>query len=734
MRMIEKIKQYFQKKNLTTMNNRKKVGIILFTTSIGLFFLFAARLSYIVLVGKVAGTSLEEKTAALYQGSEVVKAKRGTIYDRNGEPIAEDATSYSLYAILDKSYVNGKKELFAKEENFDKLADIASKVLKGQIKKDTFVKTLKNGIENDKYQVTIPNARNITLQQKQEIEKQMAQQKIAGLYFEAHPSRIYPNGTFASHLVGYADTQVKDNKEELEGQIGIEKAYDDLLKGKDGEIVYQKDNFQNPLPGTVAELKPAEDGQDIYLTLDSRLQSYLETLMDEAVKKEQMENLTAVLMEAKTGEIVAMSQRPTFNPETKEEFSDKDFTWLNLFAEDTYEPGSTMKILTVAGAMDQGVFDPNETYKSGSIDIVDATINDWDYGARGILNMRQALSWSSNVGMVKLEQKMPDRWQRYLQEFGFGRSTYSGLLGEKQGTLPEDNIVSKAMSAFGQAVGVTQMQMLQAFTSISNDGEMLKPEFIKKIVNPDTKEEVINQPEVVGHPVTAQSAQTVREYMRDTVEDPDYGTAYNQYQVPGYHVSVKTGTAQIAQDGGYLTGESDYVYSSVAMVPTEQPKYVLYVTMKRPKEVNTEIIPGIANPLLKRAMDLYDIDLDEPSETSSEKVTVQDYRNLETDAAAQDAQRRSLSPVVIGEGDKIEKQSIKNGQRVLPSEKLLLLTNGKRYMPDTTGWSKADLIKFGELLDIDVKFEGDGFCVDQSLPVYELINGDSITFTLSENE
>jgi Cell division protein FtsI/penicillin-binding protein 2 len=562
----------------------------------------------------------------------------------------------------------------------------------------------------------------------------MKKKKVAGLEFDEHPARIYPNGTFASHLVGYADIQVKNDQEELVGQLGIEKAYDDVLSGKDGEITYQKDNFQNPLPGTVAELKPAEDGQDIYLTIDSRLQSYLETLMDEAVKKEDMEDLTAVLMEAKTGEIVAMSQRPTFNPETKEEFSDPDFTWLNLAAEDTYEPGSTMKILTVASAMDQGVFDPNETYKGGSIDVVDATINDWDYGARGILNMRQALSWSSNVGMVKLEQKMPDRWQRYLQEFGFGRSTYSGLLGEKQGTLPEDNIVSKAMSAFGQAVGVTQLQMLQAFTAISNDGEMLKPSFIKKTVNPDTQEEVVNQPEVVGHPVTAESAQTVREYMRDTVEDPDYGTAFGQYEVPNYHVSVKTGTAQIAENGGYLTGESDYIYSSVAMVPTEQPKYVLYITMKRPKEVNTEIIPGIANPLLKRAMDLYDIDLEETTEPSTEKVTVQDYRHLETDAAAQDAQRRSLSPVVIGDGDKVEKQSIKNGQRVLPSEKLLLLTNGKHYMPDTSGWSKADLIKFGELLGIDVNFEGDGFCVDQSLPVYEPITDDAITFTLSENE
>ncbi|MGX7195598.1 penicillin-binding transpeptidase domain-containing protein [Enterococcus olivae] len=741
MRMIEKMKQYFKKKNLSTMNNRKKVGIILFATSIGLFFLFATRLSYIVLVGKVGKTSLETKTQSLYQGSQVVKAKRGTIYDRNGVPIAEDATSYSMYAVLDESYVSGKDEegndikLYAEPENFDALAEIASTVLDGKISKKRMLEVLKQGIKNGAWQVDIPNGRNITLQERQAINDAMEKEGITGLYFNEHPSRIYPNGTFSSHLIGYADIQVEDNQEELNGVIGLEQVYNDVLKGKDGQVIFQKDNYQNPLPGTTAELEPAEDGQDIYVTLDSRLQSYLETLMTDAWEEAESENLTAVLMEAKTGEIVAMSQRPTFDPETKEEFGDEDFTWFNLFVEDQYEPGSTIKILTVASAIDQGVFDPNETYEGGTIDVADTTIRDWDRGGRGTLTMRQALSWSSNVGMVKLEQRMPERWQRYLQEFGFGRSTYSGLYGETKGTLPEDNVVSQTMSAFGQAIGVSQFQMLQAFTAVSNDGVMVKPQVIKKIVDPTSSDEVVSQPEVVGHPITAESAQTVREYMRDTVEDSGYGTAYGQYDVPGYHIAAKTGTAQISQDGGYLTGASDFIYSSVTMLPAEDPKYVLYVTMKRPKEANSTIIPSIANPLLKRAMDLYDVDLVEDSGVATtEKVVVQDYRNLETDAAAQDVQRSGLTPIVIGDGAKVTKQSIKNGQRLLPSEKLILLTDSQnRYMPDTTGWSKADLIKFGELLEVDVKFEGEGFCVEQSLAPYDLLTGEELTFTLKEN-
>ncbi len=743
MHIIEKIKrylnkQYFKKKNLSTLNNRKKVGIILFTTSIGLFFLFVTRLSYIVIVGDIAGTSLEEKTQALYQGSQVVQAKRGTIYDRNGIPIAEDATSYSLYAILDESYRTGKTILYAEEKNFDQLATIVSNVLRGKVKKATVKRVLTNGLKDESFQVDIPNGKNITLQEKQAIEKAMADREIAGLYFVEHPSRIYPNGVFASHLIGYADIQVnkKAKQEEVVGRMGLEQLYDDVLKGKDGKVTFQKDSFGNPLPATIAELKPAEDGQDIYTTLDSRLQSYLETLMTQAAKEIKAEDLTAVLMEAKTGEIVAMSQRPSFNPETKEEFSEDDFLWFNLFVEDNYEPGSTMKILTVASAIDQEVFNPNETFLSGEMKLIDATIRDWDLGKKGMLTMRQALSWSSNVGMVKLEQQMPDEWQSYLKKFGFGKSTNSGLIGETKGTLPEDNIVSQAMSAYGQAIGVSQFQMLQAFTAISNDGEMLKPQYLKKIVDPKTGEETVTKKKVIGHPLTAYSAQTVREYMRDTVEDENYGTAYDLYEVPGYHLSVKTGTAEIAKDGRYLTGADNYLYSSVSMLPTEDPKYVLYVTMKRPERQDSTIIPGIANPLLKRAMDLYDVEIEDDETDSTEEVTIEDYRNLETTVAVQDAEDRGLSPIVIGNGDKVVKQSIENGSQVMPSEKLLFLTNGKQpLMPDTLGWSTADLIKFGDMLDIEVKFDGDGYCVQQSLAPYEALNDTvtELTFKMKEN-
>ena len=719
-----------EKKNLNPMNNRKKVGIILFATSIGLFFLFAVRFSYIVIGGHVAGTSLAEKTKQLYQRSEVVKAKRGTIYDRNGVALAEDASSYSIKAILSKTYTSGDKKLYVEEKNFDKIAEILHKNL--SIDKKDALNILEDGAKKELYQVEFGSYGKIISQEtKQNIEADMKKEGVAGLYFVDHQARMYPNGVFSSHFIGYAVPDKDENG--LVGKLGLESAYNDILSGKDGKIIYQKDNFQNPLPGTVAEEEKAVDGQDIYTTLDSRLQSYLETLMDQVNEEYQPEELTAVLMKAKTGEILAMGQRPTFNPETMEGLTGKDAIWRNFLVQDSYEPGSTMKVFTTAAAIEEGEFNENETFQSGKIQVEDATINDHDFGEKGVLTMRQALSWSSNVGMVILEQRLGGRWYNYLQKLGFGQSTHSGLDDEVNGALPTSNIVDRAMSAYGQAVGVTNFQMMKAFTSIANNGTMIQPRYISKVVDPQTGEERTTQTEVLGQPFSKETTEKVREYMRDVVESENYGSAYGVYSVPGYNVSAKTGTAQIASDtGGYQTGDTAYLYSIVEMVPSEDPDYVLYLTMKHPKTYDRMALAKIANPLMKRAMDFKETEEDSDTETKTEKVSVADYRNLEADVAAADAQKSGLQPVVIGNGKKVQKQSTANGDQLISGEKLILYTGGDKLMPDVTGWSKADIMKLGKILGIEVSFDGDGYCVKQELAPYEKITEDKLSFTLEE--
>lgn len=730
MSLKNKFRRFMEKKNLNPMNNRKKVGIILFATSIGLFFLFAVRFSYIVIGGHVAGTSLAEKTKQLYQGSEVVKAKRGTIYDRNGVALAEDASSYSIKAILSKTYTSGDKKLYVEEKNFDKIAEILHKNL--SIDKKDALNILEDGAKKELYQVEFGSyGKNISQETKQNIEADMKKEGVAGLYFVDHQARMYPNGVFSSHFIGYAVPDKDENG--LVGKLGLESAYNDILSGKDGKIIYQKDNFQTPLPGTVAEEEKAVDGQDIYTTLDSRLQSYLETLMDQVNEEYQPEELTAVLMKAKTGEILAMGQRPTFNPETMEGLTGEDAIWRNFLVQDSYEPGSTMKVFTTAAAIEEGEFNENETFQSGKIQVEDATINDHDFGEKGVLTMRQALSWSSNVGMVILEQRLGGRWYNYLQKLGFGQSTHSGLDDEVNGALPTSNIVDRAMSAYGQAVGVTNFQMMKAFTSIANNGTMIQPRYISKVVDPQTGEERTTQTEVLGQPFSKETTEKVREYMRDVVESENYGSAYGVYSVPGYNVSAKTGTAQIASDtGGYQTGDTAYLYSIVEMVPSEDPDYVLYLTMKHPKTYDRMALAKIANPLMKRAMDFKETEEDTDTETKTEKVSVADYRNLEADVAAADAQKSGLQPVVIGNGKKVHKQSTANGDQLISGEKLILYTGGDKLMPDVTGWSKADIMKLGKILGIEVSFDGDGYCVKQELAPYEKITKEKLNFTLEE--
>jgi len=726
---FKRLKRKIRKKNLTPMNNRKKVGVILFATSIGLFFLFAVRMIYVVAGGHVAGTSLKAKTEELYHGGEEIKAKRGTIFDRNGEVIAEDATSYSIYAILSESYVKGNEKLYAQEKNFDDLASILNKYL--GIKEKSALKTLKSGLNSDGtskyYQVEFGNkGKNISEETKQNIEDAMKKDKVKGLYFTEHTDRMYPNGNFASHFIGYAQP---DKKESLVGMMGVEAAYDDVLKGKNGKIVYQKDENQRPIPGSVAEEKKAVNGEDIYTTLDAGLQSYLETLMDKVNSEAKPTEMTAMLMQAKTGDILAMSQRPTFNPETKEGLGEQD-AWRNFLVEDSYEPGSTMKVFTTSAAVNEGIFNENESYVSGKIQVADATINDWDLGKKGILTMRQALSWSSNVGMVKLEERLGDRWPEYVKRFGFGQSTYSGLPGETKGTLPTSNIVDQAMSSYGQAIGVTNFQMMRGFTAVANDGKMLQPHYIEKVSNPNTGKEIITKPEVVGEPITAETAQKVREYMRDTVESENYGSAYDQYKVPGYHISAKTGTAQIAEGGRYLTGDTSYIYSIALMIPSEDPEYILYLTMKQPQEKQEGILGEIANPLLSRVMEFQNTENDSSDEESNTKVTVEDYRNLSTSKAAADANKRGLTAVVVGDGDKVIQQSAKPGEKVMANEHLILLTDGKKEMPDVRGWSKADILKLTNLLDIEVSFKGDGYCTKQSIAPYAEVSKKKLKITL----
>lgn len=308
-------------------------------------------------------------------------------------------------------------------------------------------------------------------------------------------------------------------------------------------------------------------------------------------------------MEAKTGNILATSQRPSFELDTRKGLDDPETArWSNILVEDIYEPGSTMKSMMVASALEENKFNETEQFTSGTIKIDDTTISDWNNGVgEGDMTFRQGFAWSSNVGMVTLHERMPDLWQEYLKKFGFGQSTNFGLAGEAAGEIQNKTTVDRAMTSYGQGISVTHLQMLQAYTAIANGGKMLKPNIISKTVSADGEEKVI-QPEVVGTPISSETARKVLDYMKDVTVDPKYGMG-KEYAIEGLNVSAKTGTAEFFENGIYQ--QQEYLHSVVTITPTENPEYIFYMTLKRPVlqgvSANT-IISDVANKLVSRAM------------------------------------------------------------------------------------------------------------------------------------
>ncbi|MEO1771919.1 penicillin-binding transpeptidase domain-containing protein [Candidatus Enterococcus ferrettii] len=592
---MRRFKRFVKRQNQSnTIGNRKRVGFLLIVFSFLLFLICAFRISYVVISGQVAGVSLAERTEALYNGTEITFANRGQILDRSGNPLVVNSQQFDMYAILSPDYKEGDQPLYLAKENFQPAAEIISQFIDSST--EEVLAMLEKGITEDGeilFQVELGSAaKGLSLEQKTSIEQALTAKNISGIYFTAANSRSYVNGSFAAHLLGY--TTNEDGK--IVGSSGLEKTYEQVLAGTDGKIEYNKNAQGSPLPGTVKETQKVADGTDVTTTLSEPLQMQLEQLLTTADASAQAESLTGVLMNAKTGDILAMAQRPTFNPETMEGTEEKNFVWRNLFTEEQYEPGSTIKVGTLATAIDAGVFNPNEVIQAGQIKVEDTTINDHDLGQKGPLTMRQAFSWSSNVGMVELFNKMgATKWQEAMKQMGFGKATQSGL-DEAAGSLPSDNIVDLAMSAYGQAISVNQMQMLRVYSAIANKGVPVQPHVVADNSSEQSNEQMFS----------AEASQQVLNYMRDVVEDQNYGTAYGLYNLEGQAVSAKTGTAQIpAEDGsGYGVGTNEYLYSVGLVYPTEDPQYILYLTMKRPQNYSADILPNIANPLMASSMQL----------------------------------------------------------------------------------------------------------------------------------
>ncbi|WP_298826353.1 penicillin-binding transpeptidase domain-containing protein [uncultured Planococcus sp.] len=692
-------------------------AFLLFLLFAGLFFLLLTRIVTIQATGEVEGQELAAKAAAKYSQEEVLTAERGRIIDRNGEVIAEDTLTYKVVAVVDESATqkaSDPRHVVDIEETAGKLAGYLD------VSEESILKTLKSGKEKDRYQVEFGAAgREISHTQMLE----MKEAEIPGLLFVRDLKRLYPNGVFASHLIGYAmKEELKDGETKTTGRMGLESIHNDILTGKNGKIEFDTDKWGFLLPNSESAVTPAVDGSDVQLTLDKTLQNFLEDAMSGVQEEYDPTRMIAVIADPKTGEILAMSQRPTFNPNTREGLSDN---WLNESIELTIEPGSPMKMFTLAAAIEEGRWDPNATYNSGTYTLLDSTIGDHNSGRGwGTISYLEGFQRSSNVSMAYLLERLgADTFMTYVDAFGFGEQTGIDLPKEAKGTILNQYPINKLTTAYGQGSTVTPIQMIQAATAIANGGVMMKPYVIDQIKNSDTgKVTVKSEPEEAGQPISAETAEKVKEVLASTVTS-EVGSAQG-FALQDYTIAGKTGTAQVPKEGGgYLAGRNNYLFSFLGMAPADDPELLIYIGVQQPNlpadEYGSVPVAKIFTSVMENSLKYLNIEPENMAEATTRPVD--DYTGKSAAEASEALNGLGLEAVVSGDTDKVISQYPAAGDTVLEGGLVILKTEGKTTLPDFTGWSKRELLAYQSLSGLALEIAGQGYVLTQSIAEGEVI-------------
>lgn len=684
---------------------------ILFVIFSLLFFVLVYRFISIQLTGEVRGHVLATAAQQKYEKEKVIESRRGTIYDRNGEVIATDTNSYKLVAILDKKMTTNEKKprhVINPEKTARDLAKIIdmseSEIYERLTRKDLF-------------QVEFGKAgRDLTNQKKREIEEL----KLPGITFIKDTKRFYPNGVFASHLVGYVEKkEAGGNRTETVGMLGLEQSLDDILTGKNGKVKYESDIWGYILSGKTEQITPAENGRDVYLTIDKKIQTFLEDSMNKVESKYKPKKIIAVVADPKTGEILAMGQRPSFHPMSKEGIND---TWHNEVIENSFEPGSTMKIFTLGAAIEEGVFNQNASFQSGqyTVDNKSRPIRDWNDGRGwGTISYLEGVQRSSNVAFAKIvkEQLGFETYEKYLNRFGFDHPTGIELPKETGGKIVYNWPLEKITTGFGQGTAITPIQQVQAATAIANDGNMMEPHIISKVVDSD-HHKIVEQtePKIAGKPVSAKTAKEVREILGTVVTSPK-GTGYHYYNIEGYEIAGKTGTAQIPNPkGGYLKGRENYVFSFLGMAPKDDPKLVVYVAVQQPnmdfQTSGAQPVADIFNPVMKSSLQYLNID---PIKALQSHYDISpNVIGMTAEEGKKVLSSKGMNPIVIGQGNKIIKQIPESGSKLLAGERVVLRTDKDLTIPDMTGWSLRDVMKIAKAGNLKLNSVGKGYVVKQN--------------------
>ena len=684
--------------------NMSTIFIIIFV------FIFACLIIKLLYIGThhiyVGDNKLSVFANARDTRKKTLYAKRGTIYSKEGEVLAKDVNSYTVIAYLDPSRTKDPERPYHVVDK-EKTAELLSPLI--NMTKEKILKLLNSTYKScneDKtecvkkvpYQVELgPGGRGITELLKDQIEEL----DLPGIDFLSSTKRYYPNGDFLSYTLGYAKT---NSEGAYAGEMGLELYYNDDLTGTNGYIEYQSDLQGYQITSTPTIEKKSASGNDIYLTIDTNIQMFAEEAMS-TIEKGNPEWATIAIMNAKTGEILGIASTPSFNNNTLEIKS-----YYDPFSANLYEPGSVMKIFSFMAAMENGIYNGDEKFKSGQLKVDDAVIKDWNRVGWGNITYDQGFMGSSNVAASKLALTLGRaKLKDFYSNLGFGTKTGLPFPNESAGTINFKYNTEVASASYGQGITVNAMQILQALTTLSNNGTMIKPYIVSKIVNSETDETILeNERTEIRKVCSEETVNKLIKIMRGVVDGSAKMSTGTGYHIKGIDLVGKTGTAEIASPkGGYLRGDKNTLKSFAALFPGEDPEIIIYTAISKTSKSSTRK-KAIKN-LVKNVSTYLNIYGNKES-SESKSYTVESFINKDADSSALILENNNMESIIIGEGEKIIKQYPNKGVTLNVNNKVFLLTNDNKYkMPNIKGWSRNDVLTFAKLINLNVTFEGTGY-------------------------
>lgn len=667
--------------------------------------------------------------------NEKIIANRGYIYDRNKEIVAQDIEAFDLVAVVNKKRVNATSTP-AHVENVDETCEKIAPIL--NCSADDLKPFLNNAIKNKVYQTEFGSfGKGLSAQQKEDIENL----NLAGLEFNKSASRVYPTGTFASQMVGYA--QYNYDADRIKGVMGMENIFDDTLKGKDGEVTYKVDSDGYYLPDTKKYTKTAENGSDVYLTIDKNVQLTLEKALKGTMEDNASTWALGIVMEAKTGKILAQAGYPTFDLNERETIDN----FLNAPSQYQFEPGSVMKPFVYAGAMQAGTYNGSALFDSGSISLgydgngnlvqtsgdnpnKIATINDALGNNWGMISLDEGLIHSANTAIVDILTKYysTNDHKENLKNFGFFQDLNIYGLDEEKGKLNEDSDFSGITLGFGQGSTINAYQLIQGFSALFTDGNMVHPFVVDRIVNPNTgKSTYVGKTKKTASGISEENVKKVQALLKRIVSE-SYGTAH-QYEMSDITMMAKTGTGEVVINGGYST--SIFTSSIIAAAPAEDPEIVIYYAFQSPnyRFFKTSYFQDIVREGLL-AVHGYNQNSQQstenvPSATFTE-FTMPSLMNHSLEYANSKLNTYTKNIIKIGDGNTILSQYPLSDTQVVSNQRIFLLSDGTNItMPNMSGWSRKDIKLFSKLSGIDIKINGSGTVVSQSIGEAISINKES---------